>query len=112
MDFLPIIDRPVKVQFNERDIQYIENNAFYNPIPKKGALLSMDPTPIDTTCGFKIQSIDGAFTIDYTFETLVDKFRQDLSMVFMKIFPIFEIHVKSALEIDQAQHGGAKRHED
>ncbi|UYP47854.1 V-type proton ATPase subunit E [Candidatus Lokiarchaeum ossiferum] len=111
MEFLPLIDRPVKVQFNTRDLQYIKENTFFNPIPEKQNLLRLDERPLDVACGFKIVSEDKAFTIDYTLESLIEKYKQELSLRFMKIFPIFEIKVKNAMEIDMQQHGGAKRHE-
>lgn len=111
MEFLPLIERPVKVQFNARDLIYIKKNTFFNPIPQKQELLSLDDEPLDTVCGFKIVSEDNAFTVDYTLESLVEKHKQELSLRFMQIFPIFEIKVKNAMEIDEQQHGSAKRHE-
>ncbi len=111
MEFLPLIRVPVKVQFNSRDLKYIHENEFFNPIPQKQEFLKLDSVPIDIICGFKIISDDGAFTIDLTLESLIKKNRQELSLHFMRIFPIFEIKVKNAMEIDEQKHKGAKRYE-
>lgn len=111
MEFLPLINNPVKVQFNARDLKYIHENKFFNPIPQNNELLNLDPVPIETVCGFKIISEDGSFTIDLTLDSLIQKHKQELSLRFMRIFPIFEIKVKNAMEIDEKQHGSAKRHE-
>ena len=42
---------------------------------------------------------------------MVEKHYQDLEIRFMKIFPVFEVNIRNAMEIDKEKHGKAKRYE-
>lgn len=109
--FIPLINEPVLIQFNKEDLDYALKFNFLEKLVEKKELFEISPEPIDTGIGFKISSKNGEFLIDYTFNALVEKHYQDLEIRFMQIFPVFEVNVRNAMEIDKEKHGKAKRYE-
>ncbi len=92
------INSKIKLQLNETDLQSFIKNQYLKEIDIKPSLISLDKNPIETLGGFKIKSADNSFTIDYTFDALIEKSRQKITINMMKIFPIFKINIGS-LEI-------------
>jgi len=109
--FLPVINQPVKIAFSEQDLEYMKKKALIKMLPEKAAFFHYDDRFLTETCGFKIYSKEREFIIDFSFETLLDRHYHEIKMRFMKIFPLFEINVQNAMEIDRIKHGKAKRYE-
>ncbi|MHA1796796.1 MAG: hypothetical protein ACTSUK_11845 [Promethearchaeota archaeon] len=107
----PLINEPVIIQFNKEDLEYAQKFDFLEKLMEKKEFFEISKEPIDTGIGFKIVSKSGRFVIDYTFNALVEKYYQKIEIRFMKIFPIFEVNVRNAMEIDKEKHGKAKRYE-
>ena len=108
IEFLPLVNIASEVYVNPRDLKYLKNNSIFNLLPEKRDIVKLSDSTIDTLFGFKIIDRHNTFCIDYTFESLILKHKQELSIEFMKIFPIFEVNVKNAMEIFHQKHPEVK----
>ncbi|MHA1610632.1 MAG: hypothetical protein ACTSVZ_12105 [Promethearchaeota archaeon] len=109
--YLPLINQEVQVQFHKEDLKYIKEANFFEKLGEKGKLFEFSEIPLDSCIGFKIISKNKDYEIDYTFNAITEKHQQKLKMRFMKIFPVFEINLRNAMEIDREKHGGASRYD-
>lgn len=109
--FLPLINQKVLIQFNEEDMELIQNHNLLDKLGEKKKFFELSDEPLDSCVGFRIISTNSDYEIDLTFDAITEKYKQDLKMRFMKIFPVFEVNVPNAMEIDRKKHGGAKRYE-
>ncbi|WP_457557650.1 hypothetical protein [Candidatus Harpocratesius sp.] len=109
--FTPLIQNNATIHFNKEDLEYAKKFQFLEKLGEKKDLFEISDEPIETGIGFKIVSNNGEYIIDNTFDAMVEKHYQDLEIRFMKIFPIFEVNVRNAMEIDKEKHGKAKRYE-
>ncbi len=82
--------------------------SIFKLLPEKRDIIKLSDEPIETLFGFKIIDRHNTFCIDYTFESLILKHKQEISIEFMKIFPIFEVNVKNAMEIFHQKHPEVK----
>ena len=108
IEFLPLVNIASEVYVNPRDLKYLKNNSIFNLLPEKRDIVKLSDSTIDTLFGFKIIDRHNTFCIDYTFESLILKHKQELSIEFMKIFPIFEVNIKNAMEIFHQKHPEVK----
>lgn len=99
-EFLPIINQPVIFYVNAEDLQLLEKYPIITNL-KKRKLISVSPNPIETAFGFRLASKDESFSITFTFESILEKYYEEISMRFMKVFPIFEVNVKTATDISK-----------
>jgi len=109
MEFLKLVNLASNIYVNERDLAYLKKNSASLLLPKRDIIKLSDNT-IDTLCGFQIIDRNNTFCIDFTFESLILQHKQELSIEFMKIFPIFKVDVKNAMEIDRMKHNGENIH--
>ncbi len=105
---LPLVNEASNVYVNSNDLKYLRNNSIYKLLPEKRNIIKLSDEPIETLFGFKIIDRHNTFCIDYTFESLILKHKQEISIEFMKIFPIFEVNVKNAMEIFRQKHPEVK----
>jgi len=105
---LPLINEASNIYVNSNDLKYLKNNSIYKLLPEKRDIIKLSDEPIETLFGFKIIDRHNTFCIDYTFESMILKHKQELSIEFMKIFPIFEVNVKNAMEIFSQKHPEVK----
>ena len=108
IEFLPLVNIASDVYTNSSDLKYLKNNSIFKLLPEKRDILKLSDSTIDTLFGFKIVDRHNTFCIDYTFESLILKHKQKLSIEFMKIFPICEVNVKNAMEIFRSKHPEVK----
>ena len=106
-EFLPVINHPVIFYANAEDLQLLEKYPIISNL-KKRKLFSISPTPIDTACGFQLASKDASFNITFTFESILEKYYEEISMRFMEIFPVFTVDVKTATDISRDKNGDHK----
>ncbi len=106
--FLPLLDQNVEVRVNQRDYDLVKQKPLFNTIQKNKFHVNLSKIPIETVGGFRIIPEDGSFEIDYTFESQIEKYRKDLAMKFMEIFPVFKIDVKNAIELEKEKHEAFK----
>jgi vacuolar-type H+-ATPase subunit E/Vma4 len=106
-EFLPIINQPVTFYVNAVDLQLLEKYPIISNL-KKRKLFSTSPTPIETAFGFKLTSKDASFSITFTFESILERYYEELSMKFMSIFPVFTVDVKTAADISRDKNGKHK----
>lgn len=106
--FLPLVNNASNVYVNYSDLEYLKKNSKFIMLPEKRDIIKLSDSTIDTLCGFKIIDRHNTFCIDYTFESLISKYKQEISIEFMKIFPIFEVNVKNAMEIFRLKHPEVK----
>ena len=100
-----MINHPVIIHLNAEDLLLLKEYPILNTLPRK-KLFSINPKPIETAFGFMIASRDASYSITFTFESILEKHYKELSMIFMNIFPVFEVSVKSAIEIDRDKKSG------
>ncbi|MHA1700953.1 MAG: hypothetical protein ACTSWK_01665 [Promethearchaeota archaeon] len=105
---LPLVNEASNIYVNSNDLTYLRNNSIFKLLPEKRDILKLSDDPIETVFGFKIIDRHNTFCIDYTFESLILKHKQEISIEFMKIFPIFEVNVKNAMEIFRQKHPEVK----
>lgn len=105
---LPLINEASRIYVNSNDLKYLKNNSIFKLLPEKRDIIKLSDEPIETLFGFKIIDRHNTFCIDYTFESLILKHKQEISIEFMKIFPIFEVNVKNAMEIFHQKHPEVK----
>ncbi len=108
IEFLPLVNIASDVYTNSSDLKYLKKNSIFKLLPEKRDILKLSDSTIDTLFGFKIVDRHNTFCIDYTFESLILKHKQKLSIEFMKIFPICEVNVKNAMEIFRSKHPEVK----
>ena len=105
---LPLVNEASNIYVNSNDLNYLRNNSIFKLLPEKRDIIKLSDKPIETLFGFKIIDRHNTFCIDYTFESLILKHKQEISIEFMKIFPIFEVNVKNAMEIFRQKHPEVK----
>jgi len=105
--FLPIINQPVVFYVNAEDLQLLEKYPIITNL-KKRKLISVSSKPIETAFGFRLASKDESFSITFTFESILERYYEELSMKFMKIFPVFTVDVKTATDISKDKNGTHK----
>jgi hypothetical protein len=103
-NLLPLVNEASNIYVNSDDLKYLRNNSIFKLLPEKRDIIKLSDEPIETLFGFKIIDRHNTFCIDYTFESLILKHKQEISIEFMKIFPIFEVNVKNAMEIFHQKH--------
>ena len=108
IELLPLVSIASNIYLNSNDLEYLKKNSIFKLLPEKRDIVKLSDTPIETLFGFKIIDRHNTFCIDYTFESLIIIHKQDLSIEFMKIFPIFEVNVKNASEIFHQKHPEVK----
>lgn len=105
---LPLVNEASSIYVNSDDLKYLRNNSIFKLMPEKRDIVKLSDETIETLFGFKIIDRHNTFCIDYTFESLILKHKQEISIEFMKIFPIFEVNVKNAMEIFRQKHPEVK----
>ncbi|QEE15870.1 hypothetical protein DSAG12_01697 [Promethearchaeum syntrophicum] len=108
IELLPLVNIASNIYINSKDLKYLKKNSIYKLLPEKRDILKLSDNPIETLFGFKIIDRHNTLCIDYTFESLIMKHKQEISIEFMKIFPIFEVNVKNATEIFHQKHPEVK----
>ncbi|MHA1744976.1 MAG: V-type ATP synthase subunit E family protein [Promethearchaeota archaeon] len=100
VEFLPVINQPVIFYVNAEDLQLLDKYPIISNL-KKHKLISISQKPIETVFGFILSSKDASFSITFTFESILEKYFEELSMKFMSIFPVFTVDVKTATDINR-----------
>jgi vacuolar-type H+-ATPase subunit E/Vma4 len=108
-EFIPLFDQDVKIFFNKHDLEFINKKPRFNQFQTHEYHITISQTPIETVAGFIIKPFDESYKIEYTFESQIEKNKQELSMRFMEIFPVFEVDVKNAIDIEKEKYG--ERHQ-
>ncbi|MHA1585103.1 MAG: hypothetical protein ACTSVU_06870 [Promethearchaeota archaeon] len=98
-EFIPIITSDIIFYMNHQDLEYLKQNMHYLSSLNNKFLNQATFDEFDSLLGFKICALNKTFEIDFSFETLLEKNKNEIMMNFMKVFPIFEIKVKSARDI-------------
>ena len=107
-ELLPLVNEASNIYVNSNDLKYLKKKSIFKLLPEKRDIIKLSDIPIETLFGFKIIDRHNTFCIDYTFESLILKHKQEISIEFMKIFPIFEVNVKNATEIFRQKHPEVK----
>jgi len=102
-----LIQKPVLISFNLRDLNSIREHTYLEKILNH-AFVNLSDEPIDCTGGFFIQAKDNSFSIDNTIETIIDKNQSIISKKIMESFPIFEVNVENAIDIYEKRHTNDK----
>lgn len=108
LKLLPLVNEASNIYVNSSDLKYLNKNSIFKLLPEKRDIIKLSDEPIETLFGFKIIDRHNTFCIDFTFESLILKHKQEISIEFMKIFPIFEVNVKNAMEIFRQKHPEVK----
>ena len=107
-ELLPLVNEASNIYVNSNDLKYLKKKSIFKLLPEKRDIIKLSDIPIETLFGFKIIDRHNTFCIDYTFESPILKHKQEISIEFMKIFPIFEVNVKNATEIFRQKHPEVK----
>ena len=106
-EIFKLLDSDSQIFFNKPDLEQINQKPHFNTKQKNQINIKISPKPIETAAGFRIVTDNNEIEIDYTFESQLKKYEKEISMIFMNIFPVFEVNVKNALELEKEKHGGS-----
>ena len=90
-----------KIRLNKQDSELLKkfNTNFLYDKTK----FDLDPIYADIVAGFQIYSNDLKYTIDYSVDSMLEKQKNEISKLFMKIFPVFEVNVPDSIDIYRQQ---------
>jgi vacuolar-type H+-ATPase subunit E/Vma4 len=106
-NYSSLITSRVEIFFNSEDLPKLKAHPLI--FPKLNDNIKISSIPIDIICGFKIKSLDKTFVIDHSFNAILEKNKNDISMEFMEIFPIFQVNVENAMQIYEKMHNGVQK---
>ena len=95
-----------KIRLNKQDSELLKKYPSEFSLDKK--LFEIDTNHADIVAGFQIFSKDMKYTIDFSVDSMLEKQKNEISKMFMKIFPVFEVNVPDSIDIYQKNKNLAK----
>jgi vacuolar-type H+-ATPase subunit E/Vma4 len=93
----PLLNTKVYMYLNERDLLYVRKHPKALELDSENIQISS--TPIETSSGFKIEALDHSFLLDLTYESHLERLKDDISKIYMKKFPVFDINLEGTREL-------------
>src|SRR6056297_3358165 len=97
-----LFDEKVFIQFNQRDRDYLKENE--KLFPNNLGLFEISDDTIENIGGFFVKHNRGKFTIDFTFDSVIEDKRSLIYKKLMSVFPVFEVNIENAIEIYEKRH--------
>ena len=102
LEFSHLFEDKVFLVLNERDRKHLESNQ--EDFPVEEGVFDISNKTINTIGGFFVKQKENEFTIDFTFETVIEDKRSLIYKKLMNIFPVFEVNTENAIEIYEKKH--------